>query len=183
MATSNAQVSSSRLLSLPPEMRNRIYRAVLVEDGIRIEAPNHIPLPPALLQTCRQIRRECRGIFLKENEFMFDINDNDATLYIRWCRHFSASKDVSTTFDIEPSKNWPNALVWMKAVFHHECTGPLPPPSSADRDEQDRCTDVLCHMYEVTTCLSEVRGVSWKVAERILKDVHGAVAAADPAWA
>lgn len=67
--------SDSALLSLPAELRNRIYEYALTvesldgEVSIRKRAPAESSRPSALalLQTCRQIYREARGVFYHEN--------------------------------------------------------------------------------------------------------------------
>ncbi|KAK4621953.1 hypothetical protein CLAFUW4_07499 [Fulvia fulva] len=59
----------SRLLALPAEMRNKIYRFALVEeDAVRI-SPDVIRSHSALLQVCRQMRQEASGIFYAEINF------------------------------------------------------------------------------------------------------------------
>lgn len=69
--------SDSALLSLPAELRNRIYEYVLVVQNSKLKVDmqrqpsfwrgtdSHSVL--ALLQTCRQIHKEARGIFYYEN--------------------------------------------------------------------------------------------------------------------
>ncbi|KAK5739639.1 hypothetical protein LTR17_005123 [Elasticomyces elasticus] len=50
----------SRLMSLPPELRNSIYEYVLLEpDDIDVDANL---LPPALIQVSPQIKAEASGI-------------------------------------------------------------------------------------------------------------------------
>lgn len=59
--------SHSQLLSLPAELRNRIYEYALIEENeIAITADLHVP---ALLQTSRQIRREARSLYFEKNTF------------------------------------------------------------------------------------------------------------------
>lgn len=66
---------------LPAELRNRIYRLVLVQpygiDVSRIRAPNE----PALLATCSQVREEALAVYYSENifyEFVWS-----------WCQRFN----------------------------------------------------------------------------------------------
>ncbi|KAK5684160.1 hypothetical protein LTS10_004024 [Elasticomyces elasticus] len=61
------------LLGLPPEMRNAIYRYVLVNpDPIEVSPGRPYAYKPAFLSTCRQIRAEADGIFMNENTFTTD---------------------------------------------------------------------------------------------------------------
>jgi hypothetical protein len=84
--TLDAQTESP-LMALPPETRNRMYRLVLVEadpNTIRSHPVRLAPTPPALLQTCQQIRQEASSIYYQENLFRIHVHDFDATLAIRW---------------------------------------------------------------------------------------------------
>ncbi|KAK4544345.1 hypothetical protein LTR36_004236 [Oleoguttula mirabilis] len=68
-----AAVSESTLLKLPPELRNRIYREVLVcANPIRVATAfaQQQWQAPSLLQTCVQIRGEASGIHYAENTFL-----------------------------------------------------------------------------------------------------------------
>ncbi|KAK3617491.1 hypothetical protein LTR56_025254 [Elasticomyces elasticus] len=60
-------------LGLPPEMRNAIYRYVLVKpDPLEVSPGRPYAYKPAFLSTCRQIRAEADGIFMNENTFTTD---------------------------------------------------------------------------------------------------------------
>jgi hypothetical protein len=74
---------SSPLLELPPELRNQIYRYVLVSKstvhvglGAFVESP--------LLMTFKQIRHEATSIFYKENTIEILIDNYDITKSIKW---------------------------------------------------------------------------------------------------
>ncbi|KAK4548801.1 hypothetical protein LTR36_008574 [Oleoguttula mirabilis] len=65
---------ASPLLSLPPELRNRIYRFTLVEaHAIRITADQHEQ--PNLLHANRQLRSEARAIYMQEKDFELVCHD------------------------------------------------------------------------------------------------------------
>lgn len=73
------------LLTIPPEMRNRIYRCALVQpEPIQLRPANRWPESPPLLQTCHQIRSESSGIYYQENTFEVHIHKYDAAKYIKW---------------------------------------------------------------------------------------------------
>ncbi|KXT18396.1 hypothetical protein AC579_8180 [Pseudocercospora musae] len=60
--------ATSKLLNLPAEMRNWIYREALCEDSwIKIDQDTFAQ--PALLRTCKQIRHEASSIYYHENRF------------------------------------------------------------------------------------------------------------------
>jgi hypothetical protein len=72
----NQQTSHTPLLlTLPPELRDRIYELVIIDDDDISVGPRH-PLPrqgywqaPALLQSCRQIRSEAYKLYFARNKF------------------------------------------------------------------------------------------------------------------
>lgn len=156
-------------------MRNRIYRAALVEGDITVEAPNHILQPPALLQVCRLVRNEATSIYYEENRMVFVIHDNDATLCIRWNQTFH-----QTTYAIasHPSANWKNLRVWLKATFHSQCGR----PNSGPDQSAPRHVQVMAHLHILVARLRDESGVCWELAERLLEDAHNALIALDPAW-
>lgn len=60
--------TASSLLSLPPELRNRVYCHVLISEPLFANR-NSISSRIAILQTCKQTEDEATGIFYTENEF------------------------------------------------------------------------------------------------------------------
>lgn len=66
------QRKGCHLLKLPGELRNRIYELVIVEKG-RLKITAKGPGQPALLRTCRQIRREAGTIYYGSNDFSLRI--------------------------------------------------------------------------------------------------------------
>ena len=65
-------MEDSPLDTLPGELRNPIYKLVLISPTAVDILPTQ-PLEPALTRTCKKIRHECRDIFWSENEFRIDI--------------------------------------------------------------------------------------------------------------
>ncbi|KAI9836870.1 MAG: hypothetical protein M1819_001035 [Sarea resinae] len=65
--------SATGFLSLPPELRNRVYRLVLVdEDPVNFGSRRNFQRSSAFLRTCRQVHQEGRGILYGENSFDFE---------------------------------------------------------------------------------------------------------------
>lgn len=86
-ATSHS-IQDSKLLELPPELRNSIYRYVLVFEA-NIEIPDLGKLGrPALLKTCQQITGEATSIYYAENNFHAYATDNLAGV-VRWASHLT----------------------------------------------------------------------------------------------
>ena len=69
----------SPFLDLPPELRNAIYREVLISDesieaNLTFRGANPgLGMRLGLLQICRQIRDEAHDIFWSENKFRFTV--------------------------------------------------------------------------------------------------------------
>ena len=64
--------NDSRLLALPAELKNEIYRfSLLVQGDITIPSTGPAPKLPALLSVCREIRRDALQIYYQENDFWF----------------------------------------------------------------------------------------------------------------
>ena len=109
-----------RLLQLPGELRNRIYRDVLL-DVQRLKVPQIGFHEPGLLRTCRAIRKEAEPIFLLENKFYNFIVDHDAVALeplakkcVRVKKQYGARPDIA--FSMQEAPNWPNLLQCLKEV-------------------------------------------------------------------
>lgn len=87
--TAGKASTTCRLLELPAELRNRIYRDVLVSDHVGIEA--HTFSQPAMLKTCCQIRSEATSIYYIESTFYVGADDFDHRLLAAFCQQAGAS--------------------------------------------------------------------------------------------
>ena len=73
-----------RLLELPAELRNRIYREVLITGGCIDVTRESISQPP-LLRACRQIRAEAKSIYYLENRtFYIDVPNFDPAIVLKF---------------------------------------------------------------------------------------------------
>ncbi|CAK4034157.1 Hypothetical predicted protein [Lecanosticta acicola] len=80
--SSSSDSGKCKLLELPAELRNDIYRLVLVpEDDAAVDIDANGYDRPGLLSTCKQIYYEARKIFYAENKFMFLVAGFDATYH------------------------------------------------------------------------------------------------------
>lgn len=70
---SNSVKNKKGFLDLPAELRNQVYRHVLVKNvEVNFAHPAAFSRTAALLRTCRQVYEEARDILYSENEFRFD---------------------------------------------------------------------------------------------------------------
>lgn len=171
----------SRLLSLPPELRNAIYREVLLENGVVRITNEARPAPPSLLQVNRQIRKEATAIYYKENTLRFCIWKFDAGVYITWSQLFTFHGEFSTRWSFEGPRNWENLLQWVEASYTGKCTklqrsSTSPPQSSTGK------TIVVGKFFDLMNNLSLVQGMSWEKVKEQLEVVHDMLCATDEVW-
>lgn len=88
---------NTRLLSLPGELRNMIWRYTLIQEGYLILTPAIEILPP-LTRVCSQIQQEAASIYFSEQEFLTIVTDFDGTAHGRFqeTRKKYLAKNVST---------------------------------------------------------------------------------------
>jgi len=65
-------------MKLPPELPNYIYVLVLKENVKQLSFPlnAHLPLIPAVLQLCKEVRTEASGLFWSLNTLIFSVGTN-----------------------------------------------------------------------------------------------------------
>lgn len=173
----------SRLLSIPPELRNRIYRNVLLDPGrINVSATGFTE--PELLLTCKQIRSEAMGIFYNECTFVLDNDDYDPTTAIAWTmklRALSKRKIITnrcgppTIFSqTRPTPSWTNLLKWVKAC-HERQAGAM----YAGETRKDAGAHIIsaCLLMGVN-----LRDTPWAGLEKVLEHQHCALVALDERW-
>ena len=177
--------SSSRLLNLPPELRNKIYEFALVESQeIQVHQQN-IVKPPPLLACCRQIRSEALGLFFTGNNFRIWSQDCSGRLVLRWRRHFenygrNAQGNKQTIgVALLGRPNWSNLLGWLKAQFDEGMLTELDPKNCRQREHMD----AVWHSTNLMASRAQSAGRSWEEVEKDLEDLHSAVAACEPTWA
>lgn len=87
----SAQQSGSRLLDLPPEIRNKIYSLVLHDAEEETLCPFVWQLSPgkrkygySLTQTCGQIRKETLLMWHAGKKYLFAMRPENMTYYKNW---------------------------------------------------------------------------------------------------
>lgn len=163
----------SRLLSLPPEIRNSIYRYTLVEEEICItpwdlSGASH----PALLEVNRQIRSEATEIHYKENRFSWRIDDFDSKLFRKWQGSSAARFDARIVYTFSGRPSFRNLMEWLKAYHEGECHG----PNRLAEKETD--ADVAAEMFAVLDHVD----LSWDQIKQVLTCMRTAVGVYKSAW-
>ncbi|KAM0689619.1 hypothetical protein Q7P36_010490 [Cladosporium allicinum] len=116
------------LLNIHPEIRNEIYRLVLVSNGvIEVASADTPPMDPPLLRTCSQIRTEARGIFYKENKVRFTVKNYDIRKIVAWLDRSAARHDLLANAHLALSVSsdwvfcWYALLNWAYAYREGRC--------------------------------------------------------------
>ncbi|KIW03598.1 uncharacterized protein PV09_05351 [Verruconis gallopava] len=136
-----------RLLRLPAEIRNMIWRfAVVSPEQLNIVGDS--PQQPALARTCRQIRNECLRFFYRENSFACTIYNYDPVNFKRY-RKVGDKYGLSTVLlthrhDPNASREFlrSNLLSWLEGTVRGD-TAPL--GYSAGHSEESFTWDKLSH--------------------------------------
>jgi hypothetical protein len=95
---SSTKKQSSPFLNFEAELRNEIYRLVLVSKPIVVEIADAPPVDHPLLKTCRQIRTEARGIYLRESKLIFAVRNLDIRKVVVWLDRSPAHPDVHSMY-------------------------------------------------------------------------------------
>lgn len=112
------------LLSQPPEIRNVVYRLVLLQNDIKIRQPDFSGAEqPSLLQVSRQIRAETSQIHHNENEHIWYITDFDVSHYMKWQQSSQVRRDAHIKFKFRDRTVWRNLLEWLEAFYYDKVTG------------------------------------------------------------
>ncbi|KAK0307650.1 hypothetical protein LTR01_005650 [Friedmanniomyces endolithicus] len=164
-ALATAIQQTSRLLDLPPEIRNTIYHLVLVREcRKRVLAPA-LPYDPALLRTCHQIRQEAQGIFLHQNTFYITVFNLRYTIPRTHWFHLVAPQNRYVVLAPETKKmQWEHLRDWLKAYHAGEATRlPVPERYLAPDSHQ-----VAARAFVTVDRLGEVK---WEVVGEALVDL------------
>lgn len=168
----------SPLLNLPAELRNSIYRLVLLEQN-PITVTRTLQTP-GLTQTCQQIRRETIKPWIMENEFRFDILHCDTTLLTKWqCRvprmNFDTAADEITIHTyIRPSTNWANVL--NSCIMIWSDNGRVSHTLGRNREAAGA---VICAAEKIAV---QFRDRPWAECSRALASLRIAIGAFDSRW-
>lgn len=143
----NGTIQQSRLLRLPAELRNMIWKfAITADRPLCIIGAS--PTQPALTRTCRQIRNESIRFFYRENSFSCTIMNYDPTDFKEY-RKRADKYGLSTVLlthqhakDASREVLRQNLLKWLEGTFRGE-TAPL--GYSAGHTEQSFVWDKLSH--------------------------------------
>lgn len=119
------------LFKLPAELRNQVYRLVLVGDEVfDINSNATPPLDHPLLKTCRLVRAEARKIYYEENRMIWHVHNFDVSRLVQWLdlsnAHWDLYRESNSEMHLthkvkEHKDSWPNLLNWVDLYWQHRC--------------------------------------------------------------
>ncbi|KAK4541936.1 hypothetical protein LTR36_007300 [Oleoguttula mirabilis] len=169
--STQSPTTSSKLMSLPAELRNAIYEYALTEDEITVDSNLK---QPALLHTCRQIPTEALGLWYTSGHFVAQVHDCDATLLVAFSQHLvSIGQTDAKLFMVAYGKDWKNLEQWCYAIWSGQCLG-LPKDEDADDEEA-----VIMAAHDCTT---RHIGMPWDVCQQALENLKFVVTRLDSEW-
>ena len=179
----------SKLLELPGELRNRIYRYTLLNNDEAVVEIDHNGIPePALLLTCKKTRREGGEICYMENTFQLLVLNYDSRTVMRWA---SKMRVIRTNFEttLQPfsitthgQPNWQNLRLWLQR-YHSQRINWALTMFQSELDEMSSWTRVelrviaaMFHMVEAA------REVPWDRLALEIEEHHQILVEVDIQW-
>lgn len=166
-----------RIMTLPAELRNEMYRLCLVEGRIRMPTIGRSTAPPALLQTCRLIRKESATIYFKENNFNFRIHSLDMTRTEEWVALSDLHANAKVSLGFRGQPKWENLLVWLEHFWEDRWLGFSDPNN--DEQEISNGGSVVHHVFTIVEELKEAPEMTWEKVRTVLESVQQCVRRAD----
>ncbi|EME44790.1 hypothetical protein DOTSEDRAFT_53774 [Dothistroma septosporum NZE10] len=184
------QQTNSGLFNLPGELRNRIYRLVLVEgvDEVHgyIEYTNTGYDRPGLLNTCKAVRLEARTIFYYENNFFTTPTKYDSTTLLAWRQHLPtlgiATKGIKARIRMlwGSEANWPNLMIWLQRFHAEDVTIPALSMAKISGHVQSKVNHyIIAGLFESA---KKLRDQPWIVAEGVLVQQRPVLGFLDTRW-
>ena len=163
------------LTRLPGELRNKIYRLVLVSPK-EIELEGDGCKQPALLSVSRQVRRESITIYYNENVFRSVVQDlagAPGEKLFAVMRSYRGERRNNFQKVIMKSRNWGNLLAWMKV--RHEL--------QACKETSTGTTRHGKVVLAASGIVWAMQAQPWTQVQEVLEAFHRAIVAENAEWA
>jgi hypothetical protein len=185
-----SSVARSPLFKLSPELRNNIYRLVLVNDPdadfsdvdfqIIVDDVTGIE-EPALLLSNKVVRSEASGMFYYENEFLCRIRNFDpAPILLLQSKFTMPFRDHPRKIEIvrdDYSGNWKNLVSWLHMCHRGKCGGLTV--------QEDLCLEFRCEARLLDALFKVAVGcpeTSWSTLQKLIEPLRYALGELDEAW-
>ncbi|KAK3669185.1 hypothetical protein LTR78_010939 [Recurvomyces mirabilis] len=170
--------TESRLLELPPELRNRIYEYCPIERGRAIVITAALK-QPAMLSVCRLIRSEALDVWYQCNDFDIHITDCDAQLLRSFQKHLKhSSTPLSSTKIVDKSgdrpglaitvsgAHWEIVLQWAQWAYQRKALGPRRADSADNNTES-----VVCAIMDIAETAAK-DGLPWVACKTMIEGLR-----------
>lgn len=179
--------AESRLLRLPAELRNEIYRYTVIDDSAII-IDVHGFREPHLFMACKEVRKEAAPIFYAENKFQIDIEDYGIAIlhsfhniilpavhrgeaHISVFRRFAIASTSTTP-------NWSNVLELLREYHSARISTRYMRPSNMPEDEP-LDTSILGGMFAM---IDRMKENPWPEVEEVVMEFRVILAKIDARW-
>jgi hypothetical protein len=177
-----ADTSSSPLLELPGELRNRIYRLCLVSEDAEPIAVISTSFPePPLLSTCKEIREEASAIFYGESQFRAWLWSYDSSpLMVMFAKVPIFKKlgrmHLPSHLRMRGPPSWHHLEIMLRRR-HAVGAGVLPPPSdSVERPEREL-------IRAMGALVAEMHDLPSARVQSVIQSLRRTLVALDEKWA
>lgn len=172
--------TSPNLLDLPAEVRNNIYRLVLVDDfSVVYDSGSWDAVGTGLLLTCKQTHQEAIDIYYAENlfEFMMPSHDPHALprLPPRTLRKMAGR--IQIWWNDPP--NWPNFELWLRRIHNGEIEMLY---HEGHYDVRKDCDAEEIAWNAASNLAYELRDLPWSRVAGLLEDWRKALIEVDSRW-
>jgi hypothetical protein len=165
----------SAFLNLPAELRNQIYKEAVVESDAIEVSRSSVPAEPGLLRVNRQIRKEVKDIYYRDNLFKFHLFDYDATIFIRWFGSSESRAACNWETRYHGRKNWINLHAWLKATYDGKTNG------KRVKRSLDKQADIVVGIFNIVMRMKR-NDIPWETVEKYLNDVRQLITVKDASW-
>jgi len=73
-------------------------------------------------------------------------------------------------------------MVWLRASFHGQCSGPLTPPTMPNDGARFGNEGAVIALFKMTKRLRDRGGMTWAKARELLQDAREALGALNQDW-
>lgn len=174
--------SEPTLLGLPPELRNRIYAAALVEkDAISIKYYKNRKQPD-LLSVNRLIRQEAIGIYYNDNDFFYEACLCKGAALLPFCKlqkQYRSDHRVTLPTVICHHRNYlhiANLWEWLQA-YHTDADAPAPAQDCGYNRRESKV--LVVRMFGVVDAM---RMRPWRKVARVLAVLFDCVEGQEEMW-
>lgn len=189
-ATEGGVQQTCRLMMLPGELRNQIYRHVLCgNENLRVGGSGY--KRPTFMLCCRQIRRETLAIYYQENRFKFVLYRWRCIGHERFCTALDAAEvqlpKTGHFVVLDKSPHWPNFRALIKHAHQRASRKHASDSGRVAKDQQSRCEKARRferpHLLWTSQLIVAMAALPWEIVDRVLLTYRARLVKIDARWA